>query len=91
MTAGERPAPLGHDGPKRIPSTPEAVRAEGLAAVFLATPAEVSIELTPGLLGAGAKVIDLSGAFRLRTPERYLQWYKAAHTEPGLLAEWLAV
>src|SRR5437762_2976932 len=85
--AGERPAPLGHDGPKRIPSTPEAVRAEGLAAVFLATPAEVSIELTPGLLGAGAKVIDLSGAFRLRTPERYLHWYKAAHTQPALLAE----
>ena len=85
--AGERPAPLGHDGPKRIPSTPEAVRAEGLAAVFLATPAEVSIELTPGLLGAGAKVIDLSGAFRLRTPERYLHWYKAGHTEPALLAE----
>src|SRR5438128_5849612 len=66
--AGERPAPRGDAGPRRIPSTPEAVQAEKLAAVFLATPAEVSIELTPGLLGAGAKVIDLSGAFRLRTP-----------------------
>src|SRR6266478_5338181 len=85
--AGERPGPRGHAGPKRLPSTPEVVRAEKLAAVFLATPAEVSIELTPGLLGAGAKVIDLSGAFRLRTPERYLQWYKAAHTQPALLAE----
>src|SRR6266567_2949930 len=85
--AGERPAPRGHAGPKRLPSTPEVVRAEKLAAVFLATPAEVSIELTPGLLEAGAKVIDLSGAFRLRTPERYLQWYKATHTEPDLLAE----
>src|SRR5882724_10530122 len=85
--AGERPAPRGYAGSKRIPSTPEAVHAEKLAAVFLATPAEVSIELTPGLLDAGAKVIDLSGAFRLRTPERYLQWYKAAHTEPALLAE----
>jgi N-acetyl-gamma-glutamyl-phosphate reductase len=85
--AGERPAPRGHAGPKRIPSTPEAVAAEKLAAVFLATPAEVSIELTPGLLHTGAKVIDLSGAFRLRTPERYRQWYKADHTEPALLAE----
>ena len=58
-----------------------------VAAVFLATPPEVSLELTPGLLEAGAKVIDLSGAFRLRTPERYLQWYKAEHTQPALLAE----
>ena len=45
----------------------EAVRDEGLAAVFLATPPEVSMELTPALLEAGAKVIDLSGAFRLGT------------------------
>lgn len=34
--------------------------------VFLATPAEVSMELAPKLLAAGAKVIDLSGAFRLK-------------------------
>ena len=85
--AGERPAPLRHPGPKRVPSTPEAVRSEKLTAVFLATPAEVSLDLVPGLLDAGAKVIDLSGAFRLRTPERYLHWYKAAHTQPALLAE----
>ncbi len=63
------------------------MRAEKIAAVFLATPPEVSMELTPGLLDTGAKVIDLSGAFRLRTPERYLQWYKAEHTQPALLAE----
>jgi N-acetyl-gamma-glutamyl-phosphate reductase len=85
--AGERPTPRGHAGPKRIPSTPDAVQSEKLAVVFLATPAEVSLDLAPGLLDAGAKVIDLSGAFRLRTPERYLQWYKADHTQPALLAE----
>src|ERR1700738_4306295 len=85
--AGELPAPRGHAGPKRIPATPEAVRSEKLAAVFLATPAEVSMDLAPALLEAGVKVIDLSGAFRLRTAERYQQWYKAAHTQPALLAE----
>src|SRR5947208_167683 len=85
--AGTRPAARGHAGPKRVPSTPGAVRSEKLAAVFLATPPEVSLELAPGLLETGAKVIDLSGAFRLRTPERFLQWYKAEHTEPALLAE----
>jgi N-acetyl-gamma-glutamyl-phosphate reductase len=45
------------------------------------------MDLAPGMLEAGAKVIDLSGAFRLQTPERYLHWYKAAHTQPALLAE----
>ena len=61
--------------------------AAGIAAVFLATPPEVSMELTPPLLDAGIKVIDLSGAFRLRTLENYQRWYKAPHTQPGLLAE----
>ncbi len=71
----------------RIPCTPEAVRGEGLAGVFLATPADVSMELAPWLLDAGAKVVDLSGAFRLRTPENYRRWYKEEQTQPALLAE----
>jgi N-acetyl-gamma-glutamyl-phosphate reductase len=69
------------------PSTADAVRAEGIAVIFLATPADVSMELAPAMLGAGAKVVDLSGAFRLRTPERYAAWYREPHTEPALLAE----
>ncbi len=55
--------------------------------MFLATPAEVSLELAPAMLAAGAKVIDLSGAFRLRTPEVYARWYKATHTHPELLEQ----
>ena len=83
----DRARPLGHSGPRRAPLASETVRAEGLAAVFLATPAEVSIELAPSLLDAGAKVIDLSGAFRLGTAENYRRWYKESHAQPGLLAE----
>jgi N-acetyl-gamma-glutamyl-phosphate reductase len=45
------------------------------------------MELAPVMLGAGAKVVDLSGAFRLRTPENYTAWYKEPHTQPELLAE----
>lgn len=45
------------------------------------------MDLAPKFLDAGAIVIDLSGAFRLRTPERYKQWYKEDHTAPALLAE----
>jgi N-acetyl-gamma-glutamyl-phosphate reductase len=70
-----------------IPCTGDAVAANQLSAVFLATPPEVSMDLTPELLAAGAKVIDLSGAFRLGTPENYKHWYKADHTQPELLKE----
>lgn len=72
---------------KQAKSSPQAISDEGLSIVFLATPAEVSMELAPVMLNAGAKVIDLSGAFRLRTPERYAAWYKEKHTQPELLAE----
>lgn len=45
------------------------------------------MELAPAMLSAGARVVDLSGAFRLRTVENYLAWYKEPHTQPELLAE----
>lgn len=53
----------------------------GIHTVFLATPAEASLELAEKALKCGVNVIDLSGAFRLGegTPEeiraRYLEWY----------------
>jgi len=83
----DRPRPRGQKEFPRVASTPEAVKAEKLEIVFLATPAEASMELAPAMLDAGAKVIDLSGAFRLRTIENYRVWYKETHTQPGLLAE----
>jgi N-acetyl-gamma-glutamyl-phosphate reductase len=70
----------------RAPATADSVAKEGLKAVLLATPPEVSMDLAPKFLDAGAAVIDLSGAFRLRTAERYKQWYKEEHTAPELLA-----
>ncbi|MBI2688821.1 MAG: N-acetyl-gamma-glutamyl-phosphate reductase [Acidobacteria bacterium] len=85
--AGDRPIPRNHAGPARIPATAEAAKDAGLNVVFLATPAEVSMELAPGFLDAGAKVIDLSGAFRLRTVDNYTRWYREPHTQPALLAD----
>ena len=79
--------PIGREAPRRVPFSAEAVGSLGLAAVFLATPPEVSMELAKPILQAGAKVIDLSGAFRLGTAENYQRWYKQPHTQPGLLAE----
>ena len=74
-------------GPRQIAATAEAVRDAKVEIVFLATPAEVSMELAPVMLDAGARVIDISGAFRLRTVENYARWYKQEHTAPQLLAE----
>lgn len=74
-------------GPAQIACKPEAVQSTNIKLVFLATPPEVSMELAPVMLGAGARVIDLSGAFRLGTVENYKTWYKADHTQPELLAE----
>src|SRR2546422_932298 len=57
------------------------------AAVFLATPAEASLELAPLLLGSGVRVVDLSGAFRLRDPALYPKFYGFEHPLPDLLRE----
>jgi N-acetyl-gamma-glutamyl-phosphate reductase len=61
--------------------------ARGTAVVLLATPAEVSVRLVPALLEAGVRVVDLSGAFRLRAPESYPAAYGFNHPAPALLAE----
>ena len=53
--------------------------------VFLATPAEVSLKLAPLILARGKKVIDLSGAFRLKDHD-YKTWYGFDHLESSLLA-----
>jgi len=79
--------PLAAKSRTRVPSTPEAIHSEKLALVFLATPPDVSMELAPAMLDAGAKVIDLSGAFRLRDSADYSRWYKENHSAPQLLAE----
>lgn len=55
--------------------------------VLLATPAEASLELVPRLLAAGPRVIDLSGAYRLRDPALYPRFYKFEHTHPELLKQ----
>jgi N-acetyl-gamma-glutamyl-phosphate reductase len=53
--------------------------------VFLATPHGVSTELTPKLLDAGLKVIDVSGDFRLKNPADYEKWYKHKPADPAYL------
>ena len=85
--AEARPLPLGQTPPKTVAAHPRAVREERLELVFLATPTEVSLDLAPRFLDAGAKVIDLSAAFRLPDPEDYSRWYRERHTAQDLLKQ----
>ena len=51
--------------------------------VFLALPEAASAELAPTLLEHGARVIDLSGAFRIRSDADRQRWYPATATLPA--------
>src|SRR5215471_169280 len=50
--------------------------------VFLALPEAASAELAPKLLERGVRVIDLSGAFRIRADEDRQRWYPATAALP---------
>lgn len=77
----------GLEGPDVVPFSEEALLAGAPDAAILATPNEVSAELAPRLLSAGVRVIDVSGAFRLRDAAQYPAWYGFAHPAPALLDE----
>lgn len=72
---------------KRRPLAPEKLKNSGLDLLMLATPPEISIDLVPAAVEARVKVVDLSGAFRLRTAANYQRWYGLVHPRPDLLAE----
>ena len=55
--------------------------------VFLALPHGTAMGLSPELLSAGKRVIDLSGDFRLHDPALYPQWYQFSHAHPELLTD----
>jgi N-acetyl-gamma-glutamyl-phosphate reductase len=54
--------------------------------VFTALPHKAVMEVAPGFLEKGVKVVDLSADFRLADPKVYEQWYEP-HTAPALLKE----
>jgi N-acetyl-gamma-glutamyl-phosphate reductase len=51
--------------------------------VFLAVPEQAAAELAPPLVDAGLRVIDLSGAFRIRDEAARARWYPATKTLPS--------
>jgi N-acetyl-gamma-glutamyl-phosphate reductase len=54
--------------------------------VFLALPDSAAAELAPTLLAAGVRVVDLSGAFRLRDAAARSHWYPETRDVPDGVA-----
>ena len=69
------------------PELLEAVAASEADVVFLATPNETSHDVVPMLLDGGLRVIDLSGAFRLKDTGAYPRWYGFEHRAAQALAQ----
>lgn len=61
--------------------------AEGVDVVFLALPHKVSATLGETLAGVAAKIIDLSGDFRLRDAAAYKTFYGDTHPHPQFLSD----
>lgn len=59
--------------------------AKGMDVVLLGLPHKVSAQKMPELLASGARVVDLSGDFRLRDPAAYEKYYGAKHPCPAEL------
>ena len=55
--------------------------------VFFATPNGTAMGMTPQLLEAGVRVIDLAADFRLRQADQWEQWYGMPHACPQLLEQ----
>ncbi len=67
--------------PQKIADAPK------LDAIFLATPDDASLKWAPEFLGAGVKVIDISGAFRLRNTVEFKEYYGLEQTAEATLAK----
>jgi len=73
----------------RFRNIPPREAAEGMDVVFLALPHKVSATLAPELAEVQARVIDLSGDFRLRDADAYARFYGGPHPHPQFLGRFV--
>jgi len=66
---------------------PPAQAARGMDVVLLGLPHKVSAKSVPELMETGARIVDLSGDFRLRDPLAYEKYYGAEHPCPDELTK----
>lgn len=63
--------------------------AAGMDVVLLGLPHKVSAEVVPKLLTTKAKIVDMSGDFRLQDPDAYEKYYGKKHPCPELLPQFV--
>jgi LysW-gamma-L-alpha-aminoadipyl-6-phosphate/LysW-L-glutamyl-5-phosphate reductase len=61
--------------------------ARGMDVVLLGLPHKVSASKVPEIMETGARIVDLSGDFRLRDPAAYEKYYGAPHPNPRELTK----
>lgn len=92
---GKKAFPIEHSHPAlrgkfAVPCGPlslEALAPSEVDLVFLATPHQAALEIAPSLLERNIRVVDLSGAFRLKEPAAYPRWYGFEHHAHATLEE----
>ncbi len=57
----------------------------GMDVAFLAMPHRTTAAVVAEIIASGIRIVDLSGDFRLRSPEQYARYYGAEHPLPQLL------
>jgi LysW-gamma-L-alpha-aminoadipyl-6-phosphate/LysW-L-glutamyl-5-phosphate reductase len=77
--------PLAGRTPLRFENLPPAEAAVGCDVALLGLPHKVSAQHAPGLLATGARLVDMSGDFRLTDAAAYTKFYGGAHPHPELL------
>jgi len=68
-------------------SEPDIEQLSSCELVFFATPNGTAMGMTPQLLEAGVRVVDLAADFRLRQADLWQQWYGMPHACPQLLEQ----
>jgi LysW-gamma-L-alpha-aminoadipyl-6-phosphate/LysW-L-glutamyl-5-phosphate reductase len=71
--------------PLRFEELPADKAAEGMDVVLLGLPHKVSAHKVPEIMKTGARIVDLSGDFRLRDASAYKKYYGADHPSAQLL------
>jgi N-acetyl-gamma-glutamyl-phosphate/LysW-gamma-L-alpha-aminoadipyl-6-phosphate reductase len=73
----------------RFEDIPPAAAAAGCDVALLGLPHKVSAAKAPELLATGARIVDMSGDFRLRDAGAYQRFYGAKHPHPELLGSFV--
>jgi N-acetyl-gamma-glutamyl-phosphate reductase len=81
--------PLSGRTPLRFENVPPAEAAAGADVALLGLPHKVSAQHAPAILATGARVVDMSGDFRLSDADAYAKYYGAKHPHPELLGSFV--